>query len=142
MKTTIEDLEEIHGIGPETARAVCNFFSLQENTTIINQMLDLGVVITNTQISEIKISDNPFNNKRIVLTGTLQSMTRSFAKKQLENFGAKIISAISSKTDFLIAGENPGSKLEKAHNLGVEILDETKFIELLKNHRYNDNPYT
>jgi DNA ligase (NAD+) len=132
MKTTIEDLEGIHGIGPETARAVCNFFSLQENTTIVNQMLDLGVVITNTQISEIKISDNPFKNKRIVLTGTLQSMTRSFAKKQLENSGAKITSAISSKTDFLITGENPGSKLEKAQNLGVEIIDETNFIELLE----------
>lgn len=142
MKTTIEDLEGIHGIGPETAQAVCNFFSLQENTTIINQMLDLGVIITNTQISEIKISDNPFNNKRIVLTGTLQSMTRSFAKKQLENFGAKITSAISSKTDFLIAGNNPGSKLGKAQNLGVELMDETKFIELLENHKYNDNHYT
>jgi len=142
MKTTIEDLEGIHGIGPETAQAVCNFFYLQENTTIINQMLDLGVVITNTQISEIKISDNPFNNKRIVLTGTLQSMTRSFAKKQLENFGAKITSAISAKTDFLIAGDNPGNKFEKAHNFGVEILNETKFIELLETHNYNDNPYT
>ncbi|MDA3916479.1 MAG: NAD-dependent DNA ligase LigA [Deltaproteobacteria bacterium] len=135
MKTTIEDLEEIHGIGSETAQAVCNFFSLQENTTIINQMIELGVVITNTQISEIKISDNPFKNKRIVLTGTLQSMTRSFAKKQLENFGAKITSALSSKTDFLITGENPGSKLEKAQNLGVDIMDETIFIELLENHK-------
>jgi len=69
-------------------------------------------------------------------------MTRSFAKKQLENFGAKITSAISAKTDFLIAGDNPGNKFEKAHNFGVEILNETKFIELLETHNYNDNPYT
>ncbi|MEN8210137.1 MAG: NAD-dependent DNA ligase LigA [Thermodesulfobacteriota bacterium] len=134
MRTTTEDLEEIHGIGPETAHAVCNFFSLQENTAIINQILDLGIIITNTQTPELKISDNPFKNKRIVLTGTLQSMTRSFAKKQLENFGAKITSAISSKTDFLIAGDTPGSKLEKARKLGVTILDETNFTELLTNH--------
>ena len=142
MKTTIEDLEGIHGIGPETAQAVCNFFSLQENTTIINQILELGVIITNDQAPDTRISDNPFKNKRIVLTGALQSMTRADAKKLLENFGAKITSAISSKTDFLITGENPGSKLEKAQNLGVDIMDETKFIEFLKNHKYNDNPYT
>jgi len=132
MKTTVEALKDIHGIGPETARAVCNFFCLQENKIIIQQIVTTGVVITNDQAPDTKISDNPFKDKRIVLTGALQSMTRTDAKKQLENFGAKITSAISSKTDFLITGDNPGSKLEKAQNLGVKILDEIKFGELIR----------
>ncbi|MBU8910483.1 MAG: NAD-dependent DNA ligase LigA, partial [Desulfobacterales bacterium] len=76
--------------------------------------------------------DNPFNNKRIVLTGTLQNMPRSKAKKHLENLGASVTSGISSKTDFLIAGEKAGSKLAKAQTLGVDILDEDQFAALLK----------
>jgi len=130
METSQEELKNIHGIGPETAWAVCNFFDLPENKTIIQKILDTGVVITNNQASDIDISDNPFKDKRIVLTGTLQSMTRAHAKKQLEDHGAKILSAISSKTDFLITGENPGSKLDKARKLGVKILNETDLNEL------------
>ena len=132
MKTSQEELKDIHGIGPETAQAVCNFFYLIENKTIIQQILYTGVVITNNQTAaDINISDNPFKDKRIVLTGTLQSMTRAHAKKQLESHGAKITSAISSKTDFLITGENPGSKLDKARKLGVKILKETDLNELI-----------
>ena len=126
METSQDELKNIHGIGPETAMAVCNFFDLPENKIIIQQILDAGVVIADNQAAaHINISDNPFKDKRIVLTGTLQSMTRAHAKKQLESLGAKITSAISSKTDFLITGENPGSKLEKARKLGVKILNET-----------------
>ena len=133
MDTTIEALEKIHGIGPETARAVCNFFSLQENKNLVNQISDLGVHITASHAAETKISDNPFKDKRIVLTGTLHSMARSEAEKRLENRGAKITSAISSRTDFLITGEAPGSKFEKAQKLEVSILDEESFAKLLEN---------
>ncbi|MBU2631740.1 MAG: NAD-dependent DNA ligase LigA [Proteobacteria bacterium] len=133
MKTSEEDLKEINGIGPETATAVCRFFSNIENKDIIKAIITSGVVITNDHPTIIAQAFNTvFNNKRIVLTGTLQTMTRSDAKKKLEQLGASVSSSISSKTDFLIAGEKAGSKLEKAQALGVEILDETQFATLLK----------
>lgn len=132
MAASERDLEHIHGIGPETAFAVCKFFSNLENRTIIEEITRLGVIITTDQPSQAGLRDNPFNNKRIVLTGTLQTMTRSEAKKQLEKLGAGVTSGISSKTDFLVAGEKAGSKLEKAQKLGVAILDENGFVTLLK----------
>ncbi|MBU8848777.1 MAG: NAD-dependent DNA ligase LigA [Desulfobacterales bacterium] len=132
METSEEVLEEIKGIGPETASAVCKFFSNLENRAIIEEITSSGVIITNDSPSYTESRDNPFNNKRIVLTGTLQNMPRSEAKKQLENLGASVTSGISSKTDFLIAGEKAGSKLAKAQTLGVDILDEDQFAALLK----------
>ncbi len=131
MNTSHEALEEIHGIGLETALAVSNFFNHLENRKMIRGIEIQGVVITNSQQSDIKPTDNPFYDKRIVLTGTLKTMTRMHAKKQLENFGAKITSAISLKTDFLITGEKPGSKLRKAKNNGIKIFSETDFNEAI-----------
>lgn len=132
METSEEILEKINGIGPETASSICKFFSNLENRAIIENILNCGVTITNDQPVNIESRDNPLNNKRIVLTGTLHTMTRSEAKKQLERLGAAITSSISSKTDFIIAGEKAGSKLEKAKKLGVQILDEARLITLLK----------
>ncbi len=127
MTTSPKKLEDIHGIGPETAIAVCNFFSHFENIQIISTIKKLGVIIKNRELLSVIRKDNLFYNKRIVLTGALQTITRAEAKKQLESHGAKITSAISKKTDFLITGEKPGSKLEKAQKLGVKILSETDF---------------
>lgn len=131
METSEEILKEIKGIGSETASAVTQFFSTLENKMIIENIINSDVIITNDQPSYTEVPDNPFVNKRIVLTGTLQTMTRSEAKKILENLGGKITSGISSKTDFLIAGEKAGSKLVKARKFGIEILDETRFATLL-----------
>jgi len=132
METSEEVLNEIKGIGPETASAICKFFFHLENKMIIQKIIDSNVIITNDQPVMPELSSNPFKDKRIVLTGTLQTMTRSEAKKLLEKFGASVISSISSKTDLLIAGEKAGSKLKKAQDLGVEILDENLFSALLR----------
>jgi len=132
LEASEQDFIEIKGIGPETASAVHLFSSNQENRDILRKIWDCGVVITNTHPVETKTQDNPFNNKRIVLTGTLQTMARNEAKKQLEILGANITSAISSKTDYLIAGEKAGSKLAKAEKNSVTILYEQDFIELLQ----------
>ena len=134
METSEERLIQINGIGPETASSVCRFFSNFENQMNIKNIIAQGVILTNDQPIIIESFENIFNNKRIVLTGTLQSMTRSEAKKILENLGADITSSISSKTDFLIAGEQAGSKLEKAEKAGVQILDETRFTAMLKDY--------
>ena len=132
METSKEILKEIKGIGPETASAVTQFFSNLENMGIINNIIHSDVIITNEHPSYTGLQDNPFANKRIVLTGTLQTLARSEAKKQLEMFGASVTSSVSSKTDFLIAGKKAGSKLVKAQKLGIEILDETQLTSLLK----------
>ena len=134
METSEERLIQINGIGPETASSVCRFFSNFENQMNIKNIIARGVTIINEQPIIIESFENIFNNKKIVLTGTLQSMTRSEAKKILENLGADITSSISSKTDFLIAGEKAGSKLEKAEKAGVQILDETRFKAMLKDY--------
>jgi len=135
MDADKENLVSIHGIGPETASAICQFFSNMENQNIITKIINEGgVKLTNDNPSQVESRDNPFNNRRIVLTGTLETMTRSEAKKILEKCGAGITSSLSSKTDFLIAGKNPGSKFAKAKKLGIQILDEKSLIDMLKEH--------
>ncbi len=132
MEASAADFENIHGIGPETASAVHGFFLNEENVSIIRQLLNRGVKIKNDQTGPVAPDDNPFKLKRVVLSGTLASMTRSQAQKLLENSGAIVTSSVSTKTDFLIAGEDAGSKLEKAKKSGVIILDENKFLAMLK----------
>ncbi len=132
-ESKIDDLENIHGIGPETANAVKSFFSNEENWNMIEQIIASRVNIKNDLIGQTDVEENQFLDKRIVLTGTLQSMPRSKAKKQLEALGAKIMSSISSKTDFLIAGEKAGSKLKKATDLGIQVVNESELIEILSN---------
>lgn len=131
METSKDVLQEINGIGPETASSVCRFFFNVENRAVIKEIINCSVIITNDHPNIKESFDNPFNDKRIVLTGTLQTMTRNEAKTLLESLGAHISSSISSKTDFLVAGEKAGSKLEKANKSGVQILDETSFKALL-----------
>ena len=132
MEASEQDFESIHGIGPETADAVCKFFLNLENKATIQKIIHFGIIITNDHPLLTESNKSVFNNKRIVLTGTLQTLTRSEAKEKLEKLGASVTSSVSSKTDFLIAGENPGSKLEKARALGVDILDEARLTTLLQ----------
>ncbi len=131
MEASEADLTAIHGIGSETASAIVQFFSHQENRDIITRVIDSGVKIFNDRPSQDEPMDHPFSGKRIVLTGTLAAMSRSEAKRELETLGASVTSFISQKTDFLVAGEKAGSKLEKARKAGVQILDETEFLRLI-----------
>ncbi|RLC22787.1 MAG: DNA ligase (NAD(+)) LigA [Deltaproteobacteria bacterium] len=130
METSEDVLQQINGIGPETAQSVSDFFSNRENMAIIKDVINCGVEISNDQPVIAESNNNPYNNKRVVLTGTLQTMPRSKAKKQLEKLGAAISSSISSKTHFLIAGQKPGSKFVKAQKFGIEIMDETRLTAL------------
>ncbi len=125
-------LEAIHGLGGISAGAITRFFANPENQKVIQALLSAGVDITNEAFgSQAKESVHVFSGKTVVLTGTLESMTRSQAKKALEALGAKVSSSVSSKTDFLVAGANPGSKFTKAHDLGVKILEESEFAQML-----------
>ncbi len=132
MAASVTDLESIHGIGPETASAVHGFFSNAENQAVIRQLLEAGVEIQNDRPQSPEPLDSPFYQKRVVLTGTLAAMARSEAQAMLEATGAVVTSSVSAKTDFLIAGADAGSKLDKARKAGVRILDETEFLAMVR----------
>ena len=121
-----EELAAIHGIGPVVAQGISTFFSDQRNSETIEALIDCGVTFPSP--SSDKSSTQDLQGKIFVLTGTLSQMSRLEAKKLLENRGARVTSSVSKNTDFVIVGEKPGSKADKAKDLGVEILDETAFL--------------
>lgn len=127
---TLEDLTSVNDIGEVVASGICEYFEDGDNINNINKMLELGVDIQfATQVSE----DNYFNGKKIVLTGGLDNYGRSELTKILQNLGADVTSSVSKNTDLVIAGKDAGSKLDKARTLNIEVIDETKLLELLQN---------
>jgi DNA ligase (NAD+) len=132
MVATQETLENIHGMGEKTAISVIRFFANQENNSIVRKILASGVQIHNDLYARETESDHPFSGKTLVLTGTLETLKRAEAKKRLQALGAKVTSSVSSKTNYLVAGRDAGSKLKKAQELGVSILDETELIHMIQ----------
>ena len=133
-----ENLSQLKGIGEKTAQAIANFFSSNYNMDIINNLLHYIIIKDNEKtqknIQSELLSDNlsAINNATIVLTGTLHNYTRQDIKSILTNLGAKISNSISRSTTYLIAGENPGSKIQKAKELDINILNEDDLIQMLK----------
>ncbi len=123
-----ENLQNVEGVGPIVARSVYSFFNDKTNIKIINKLKNSGVKFPET---ETGMKGGPFTGKTFVLTGTLVDFIRSDAKKAIESLGGKVTSSISKKTDYVVAGESPGSKLDKARELGIVILDETAFKKLI-----------
>ncbi len=124
---TQEALEGVADIGPIMAKHIVTFFLQNHNQEVINDLLTAGV---HWQDVEIK-TEQPLQGKTFVITGTLESMKRDEAKQRLLELGAKVSGSVSKKTDYVIAGNEPGSKAEKARQLGVEILDEAGFLSLI-----------
>ena len=127
MHAELEDLSQINDIGPIVANSIVEFFR-QEQTQDLIQKLKAGGV--NTEAKEEENIDNRFEGKTFVLTGTLENYTRGEVSNLIEKFGGKTASAVSKKTDYVLAGEEAGSKLTKAQNLGVTILTEAEFQEM------------
>lgn len=123
-----DELATIEGIGPVMAAYIVSFFKEPHNLAVIQQLLDSGVTPKYEQA--VTIDNHYFSGKKVVVTGTLASMTRDAVKSQLKTLGAKVQSSVSKNTDILIAGEKAGSKLSKAQTLGITILDEQAFIDL------------
>jgi len=132
INATFEELTNIPDIGPTIANNIVLYFKDEENISIINKLKEYNVNMTYINDSNIEINDN-FNNKTFVLTGTLNTITRDKASEEIENRGGKVTSSVTKKTNVVIVGENPGSKYDKALTLEIEIWNEEKFIELLKN---------
>ncbi len=125
-----DTLQTVSDIGPIVALHIVTFFKQQHNLDLIQQLQDLGI---HWQEGESKSTLQPLAGKTFVLTGTLTSMSRDEAKEKLQNLGAKVSSSVSAKTSYVVAGDSPGSKHTKAQELGVEILTEAGFLELLQN---------
>lgn len=128
MQATKEKILEIDGFGEVMADSVVQFFALPQSKELVHTLQALGVNMR----SQKEIVDERFKGKTFVLTGTLPTMTRSEAGKMIESYGGKTSSSVSKKTDYVLAGEDAGSKLTKAQTLGVPILSETEFLEMLK----------
>lgn len=126
MAADVEALEAIHAIGPVVAKHIVDFFKEPHNRDVIEKLCAAGV---NWPAVE-KPRDLPLTGKTFVLTGTL-SMSRNALQEQLQALGAKVTGSVSSKTDYVVAGENPGSKHEKALKLGVAIIDEAECVVLM-----------
>ncbi len=122
-----QDLMEVEGIGPEVAASVHRFFGDQKNKESIARLKKAGVRITEEKLEE----KGRFAGKTFVFTGTLMSYGREEARKLVESMGAKTASSISKKVDYVVVGEDPGSKLEKAKEWGIQILNEDEFRKML-----------
>ncbi len=129
MKMTKEELLNIEGIGEKVANSIHDYFSEHENIDEIKKLFKLGVKPRSLEVKAF--IKHPFNNKTFVLTGSLQKYTRSAAATLIKERGGKVIDTVSKKTDYVIVGEDPGSKLEKARSLGIPFLSETEFEKLL-----------
>lgn len=126
MKSTEEEITAIHEIGPSIAGSVVKFFSDEHNIKIIERLKKHRLKLS----SERKIiQENFFTGKTFVITGTLSKFSREDASDRITNLGGKVTGSVSGKTDYLIAGENAGSKLTKAEKLGVNILKEEEFLK-------------
>ena len=129
-KATVDELLELPDIGLITAESIVDYLSNDNNLRFINELIEIGI---NPQYEiQDKNTDNIFSGKTIVLTGKLVELTRNEAKEYLERFGAKVTGSVTSKTDYVIAGEKAGSKLAKAEQLGIQVLSEDEFIDIMK----------
>lgn len=126
---TEEELKQIEGIGDKVAQAVVHYFAQPAHQTEICRLLHLGV--KPQPIKVIQFTGHSFQSKHFVLTGTLEHYTRSAAASLIKERGGKVTDSVSKKTDFILTGADPGSKLEKGKQLGITILNEEEFISLL-----------
>lgn len=124
-----EDLLNVFEIGESIADSILKFFSDQKNLSIIDRLKQQGL---NFMTEKKVVAENIFTNKSFVLTGSLENFSREEAGEKIIGFGGKVGSSVSKKTDFVLAGEAAGSKLEKAKSLGIKILSEQDFLDMLK----------
>jgi DNA ligase (NAD+) len=126
-----KNTEIVTEVGPVVAKSVLDFFASPAGKSILRRTKQLGIQPKSEKISAKKAAALPLAGKTFVLTGTLPSMTREEATKKIESLGGQVTSSVSKKTDYVLAGADAGSKLDKAKELGVEVIDEAGFREML-----------
>jgi DNA ligase (NAD+) len=123
---TEEELFAIRDVGPEVARSITRFFGEPSNLNVIEKFREAGV----TPIETAQTESADLAGKSFVFTGALNKLSRNEAKEIVESLGGKISESVTKKTDYLVTGETPGSKLQKAQSAGITILDEEGFLQL------------
>ncbi len=131
MTAEIQTLEEIRDIGPVVGKSICDFFQASENRKLIERLQAAGVNFAQT----VQAASDEFAGLTFVLTGTMESLSREEAGELIRARGGSVSSSVSKNTSYVVAGEKAGSKLTKAEELGVKVLDETAFLKLLGSSR-------
>lgn len=128
IKAKVDEIESVYEIGKSISESIKRFFNDENNIALVNRLKNAGLKFS---VDKIDSEEHILAGKTFVLTGTLPSMTREEAKEKIEQAGGKVVSSVSSKTNFVLAGENPGSKYDKAKQLGIKIIDEVELKELI-----------
>ena len=127
QKVSLEDLEKLKDIGPVVGKSIHGWFREKRNISLLERLEKTGVTIKATSDKRQATSDK-FRGMSFVFTGELSSMSRDEAKEKVSALGASVSESVSQKTSYVVVGENPGSKYEKAKKLGIPILDEKEFL--------------
>lgn len=133
-KASPAQIEAVYGIGPEIAQAVYQWFQVPANQTLIERLRTVGLQLANeAETTEaVSAANQPLAGKILVVTGTLPTLKRDEAKALIQKAGGKVTDSVSSKTDYLVVGEDAGSKLKKAESLGISLLSEAELLELIQ----------
>lgn len=130
MNATAEELMQMEDVGEIVAASIKDYFEVEENLRLIDLLRSAGLCFASPR-KAVNSGEQPLVGKTFVVTGTLSSGTRDEVHAQIQSLGGKVSGAVSAKTDFLVAGENAGSKLDKARSLGVTVLDEAAFLKMV-----------
>ena len=128
---SMDELQQAEDVGPVMAQSICDFFDNPRNQAVIEKLRNTGLKMKEKAVPK-SVATGPFAGKTVVVTGTLSELSRDEAKEALRKAGANVTDSVSKTTDFLIVGEDAGSKLDKATKLGVKTLDEQEFLSMLK----------
>ena len=128
MQASVEELQEVNEVGPRVAQSIFDFFQEPKNRELVKRLREAGLSFTGKK----RERGTKLTGKTFVLTGTLANHSRDEAKKMIEDAGGKVTSSVSKKTDYVVAGADPGSKLDKARELGVSVIGEEEMLRLVK----------
>jgi DNA ligase (NAD+) len=126
MRAPVEELTGIHEIGEVLGESICDFFAISENQVLVKNLRDMGLSMREEE-SNRDGRPRPFEGKTFVVTGTLRNYAREAIQERIRQMGGRAASTVSAKTDYVLAGEDPGSKIEKARKLNVAVISEDEF---------------
>ena len=128
MQASVEELQEVNEVGPRVGQSIYEFFQEPKNRELVKRLRESGLTFTGKK----REKGTKLAGKTFVLTGSLANHSRDEAKKMIEDAGGKVTSSVSKKTDYVVAGAEPGSKLDKARDLGLNVIGEDEMLRLVR----------